>query len=466
MAPAKAHPYLVSFGKLGLIEQDAASGRYGLGPLALQLGLISLQQFDPVRLATPRIVELAQLIGHTVGDRGVGQPRSDDRAHRRSPIAGAREHAPRHRREPARHRVGPAVRCLPAARQGARRARRASARWNSATSRDAPTRRALTDQRLQARARRDARARVELARSTPRCRRQRDGGAGVRRVGCTIVLSLTAIGSDRHLRYTAGRRDRHGTATRRWRELSRQLGRRPEYRLAGPLRKRPPGRAQASARSPPSLRQRLDELAAPAVRTLRAARRRSGARRRRARRASMPAMRSAIACDIAGGAPTSCAPAITSVGSLMRAKSIEPVDADAAWQHGDIALRVAAQQRALNAADVAGSPRAKPRVEVALHHRLDDARPCRSTPPSRCAAPTSAAPRRDTATWCSRAPAAHQLGVAHRQPLPDHAAHRQADRTRPARGPIRGSARAASSTRSSIVYGPGGTAEPPWPRWS
>jgi DNA-binding IclR family transcriptional regulator len=66
MAPAKAHPYLVSFGKLGLIAQDEASGRYGLGPLALQLGLISLQQFDPVRLATPRLVELAQSLGHTV----------------------------------------------------------------------------------------------------------------------------------------------------------------------------------------------------------------------------------------------------------------------------------------------------------------------------------------------------------------------------------------------------------------
>src|SRR3982750_3549868 len=57
MSPAKAHPYLVSFGKLGLIVQDAGSGRYGLGPLALQLGLISLQQFDPVRLATPLLRE-------------------------------------------------------------------------------------------------------------------------------------------------------------------------------------------------------------------------------------------------------------------------------------------------------------------------------------------------------------------------------------------------------------------------
>jgi DNA-binding IclR family transcriptional regulator len=75
MSPAKAHPYLVSFGKLGLITQDEASGRYGLGPLALQLGLISLQQFDPVRLASPLLRELANEIGHTMaiavwGDRG------------------------------------------------------------------------------------------------------------------------------------------------------------------------------------------------------------------------------------------------------------------------------------------------------------------------------------------------------------------------------------------------------------
>ena len=67
MSPPKAHPYLVSFGKLGLIVQDAASGRYGLGPLAMQLGLISLQQFDPVRLATARLPELALATGQTVG---------------------------------------------------------------------------------------------------------------------------------------------------------------------------------------------------------------------------------------------------------------------------------------------------------------------------------------------------------------------------------------------------------------
>lgn len=66
MAAAKAHPYLVSLVKIGLVEQDRGSGRYGLGPLALQLGLMSLQQADPVRLATPVIEDLALATGHTL----------------------------------------------------------------------------------------------------------------------------------------------------------------------------------------------------------------------------------------------------------------------------------------------------------------------------------------------------------------------------------------------------------------
>jgi DNA-binding IclR family transcriptional regulator len=79
MSAAKAHPYLVSYGKLGLIVQEGSNGqagkaghaghagRYGLGPLAMQIGLISLQQVDPLRLATQRLPALAAEIGQTVG---------------------------------------------------------------------------------------------------------------------------------------------------------------------------------------------------------------------------------------------------------------------------------------------------------------------------------------------------------------------------------------------------------------
>jgi DNA-binding IclR family transcriptional regulator len=66
MTSAKAHPYLVSFGNIGLIQQDPVSGRYELGPFALQMGLISLQLLDPVKIAIPEIMVLGERIGHTV----------------------------------------------------------------------------------------------------------------------------------------------------------------------------------------------------------------------------------------------------------------------------------------------------------------------------------------------------------------------------------------------------------------
>ncbi len=49
--PAQAHAYLVSFRKLGLVEQDHATGRYQLGPFALQLGLARMRAFNPLRFA-------------------------------------------------------------------------------------------------------------------------------------------------------------------------------------------------------------------------------------------------------------------------------------------------------------------------------------------------------------------------------------------------------------------------------
>lgn len=65
MAPSRAHSYLVSYVRLGLIAQDN-SGRYDLGPAALQIGLAYLQRLDPYKAAEPYVQELAEKTGHTV----------------------------------------------------------------------------------------------------------------------------------------------------------------------------------------------------------------------------------------------------------------------------------------------------------------------------------------------------------------------------------------------------------------
>ncbi len=65
MTPSRAHPYLVSYGRLGLIEQDI-SGRYDLGPAALHIGLASLQRLQPMAAAEPVVRALAARTGHAV----------------------------------------------------------------------------------------------------------------------------------------------------------------------------------------------------------------------------------------------------------------------------------------------------------------------------------------------------------------------------------------------------------------
>lgn len=65
LTPAKAHPYMVSFLKVGFVTQDSA-GHYELGPLALQLGLARLQCMVPVREASPLIAVLASDTGQSV----------------------------------------------------------------------------------------------------------------------------------------------------------------------------------------------------------------------------------------------------------------------------------------------------------------------------------------------------------------------------------------------------------------
>ncbi len=66
MPAAKAHRYLVSFMRMGLVEQDGNTGRYDLGAFALELGLASLSRLDPVRLAAPILEDLCEHIGETV----------------------------------------------------------------------------------------------------------------------------------------------------------------------------------------------------------------------------------------------------------------------------------------------------------------------------------------------------------------------------------------------------------------
>ena len=66
MSAAKAHRYLVSFQRLGLVVQDSRTTRYDLGPTALKLGLAALSRLDAVRLARERMPPLMEQIGHTL----------------------------------------------------------------------------------------------------------------------------------------------------------------------------------------------------------------------------------------------------------------------------------------------------------------------------------------------------------------------------------------------------------------
>ncbi|MEZ5708109.1 MAG: IclR family transcriptional regulator [Blastomonas sp.] len=72
---SKLHSYLVSLVSRDVVIQHSDTGRYGLGPLALKLGLAVLDQFDLFTATRPVMRSLAEEIGHTVflgvwGNRG------------------------------------------------------------------------------------------------------------------------------------------------------------------------------------------------------------------------------------------------------------------------------------------------------------------------------------------------------------------------------------------------------------
>lgn len=66
MPPAKAHRYLVSLIRAGLAEQDRESGRYRLGPLALELGLGALRSLDVLKFGGEVLADLRAAIDETV----------------------------------------------------------------------------------------------------------------------------------------------------------------------------------------------------------------------------------------------------------------------------------------------------------------------------------------------------------------------------------------------------------------
>jgi DNA-binding IclR family transcriptional regulator len=66
MPAAKAHRYLVSFTRMGLVEQNGDTGLYDLGAFALELGLSALARLEPVTAAMPELRDLGTEIGQTV----------------------------------------------------------------------------------------------------------------------------------------------------------------------------------------------------------------------------------------------------------------------------------------------------------------------------------------------------------------------------------------------------------------
>jgi len=75
ISPSNCHRYLASFIRTGFVTQDAATGRYDLGPLAVRAGLAALGRLDSVATGLAALSRLVEETGHTgllaiLGERG------------------------------------------------------------------------------------------------------------------------------------------------------------------------------------------------------------------------------------------------------------------------------------------------------------------------------------------------------------------------------------------------------------
>lgn len=63
--PSKAHRYLVSFVRTGLVEQNPENSKYDLGPFAINLGLAAVDRLDRVKLGLNTISKLRDATNET-----------------------------------------------------------------------------------------------------------------------------------------------------------------------------------------------------------------------------------------------------------------------------------------------------------------------------------------------------------------------------------------------------------------
>ncbi|MGH7005549.1 MAG: IclR family transcriptional regulator [Alphaproteobacteria bacterium] len=66
MHRGKVHRYLISLARAGLVSREPDFGHYGIGPLAITVGLAGLNRLDPIRLAYGALPALRDRIGETV----------------------------------------------------------------------------------------------------------------------------------------------------------------------------------------------------------------------------------------------------------------------------------------------------------------------------------------------------------------------------------------------------------------
>lgn len=66
MAPSKAHRYLVSLSRAGLVEQDPLTSRYDLGSFALNIGLSAMDRLDWVQLGSNTVNQLRENLNETI----------------------------------------------------------------------------------------------------------------------------------------------------------------------------------------------------------------------------------------------------------------------------------------------------------------------------------------------------------------------------------------------------------------